>query len=209
FRSWGLAAFSPRALRASGYAAFIEMLRAALADTGGLRIDHILGLARLWLVPRGATPAQGAYLRYPLEDLLRLVALEAWRHGALIVGENLGTVPAGFNDRLAQSGVLGTSVLWFQTASGPDPPPAFIPPAGRCARHAGYARSPHPARLVGRARPGLARAARRHAGRRRPPGPAARARRAVGGPARGRAGARRASPAGSAGRGHAGFCRRH
>src|SRR5690606_4324481 len=67
----------------------------------------------------------------------------------------------------------------------------------------------HPARLVGRARPGLARAARRHAGRRRPPGPAARARRAVGGPARGRAGARRASPAGSAGRGHAGFCRRH
>ncbi|MDM9557699.1 4-alpha-glucanotransferase [Bordetella petrii] len=127
-QQWGLAAFSPRALRASGYAAFIEMLRAALADTGGLRIDHILGLARLWLVPRGATPAQGAYLRYPLEDLLRLVALEAWRHGALIVGENLGTVPAGFNDRLAQSGVLGTSVLWFQTASGPDQPPAFIPP---------------------------------------------------------------------------------
>ncbi|GAB1579195.1 4-alpha-glucanotransferase [Bordetella petrii] len=129
-QQWGLAAFSPRALRATGYAAFIEMLRAALADTGGLRIDHVLGLARLWLVPRGAAPAQGAYLRYPLDDLLRLIALEAWRHAALIVGENLGTVPEGFNERLAQSGVLGTSVLWFQTAARPaGAAPAFVPPA--------------------------------------------------------------------------------
>jgi len=132
-QQWGLAAFSPRALRDTGYAAFIEMLRAVLADTGGLRIDHVLGLARLWVVPPGASPADGAYLRYPLDDLLGLVALEAWRHRALIVGENLGTVPEGFNDRLARGGVLGTSVLWFQT---PPPPagtaqtsaPAFLPP---------------------------------------------------------------------------------
>ncbi|MBV7486130.1 4-alpha-glucanotransferase [Bordetella sp. BOR01] len=130
-QQWGLAAFSPQALRDSGYAAFIEMLRAVLADTGGLRVDHVLGLARLWVVPPGASPAEGAYLHYPLDDLLRLIALEAWRHRALIVGENLGTVPAGFNERLSRSGILGTSVLWFQTATprGADPqtPASFLP----------------------------------------------------------------------------------
>jgi len=128
-QQWGLAAFSPRALRQHGYAAFIEMLRAVLADTGGLRVDHILGLARLWVVPPGAPPAAGAYLRYPLDDLLRLLALEAWRHQALIVGENLGTVPAGFNDQLARHGILGTSVLWFQTGT----PAAGAPPQSRAA----------------------------------------------------------------------------
>jgi len=133
-QQWGLAAFSPRALRDSGYAAFIETLRAVLADTGGMRVDHVLGLARLWVVPPGASPADGAYLRYPLDDLLGLVALEAWRHRALIVGENLGTVPAGFDESLARSGVLGTRVLWFQTVAPPavaaaaDPAPEFLPP---------------------------------------------------------------------------------
>lgn len=133
-QEWGLAAFSPRALQTHGYGAFIELLRAVLADTGGMRVDHILGLARLWVVPAGAPPAAGAYLRYPLQDLLRLIALEAWRHQALIVGENLGTVPEGFNERLAQHGVLGTTVLWFQTEPlPPDAPahaqPAFMPPS--------------------------------------------------------------------------------
>ncbi len=112
-QDWGLTAFSPQGLRASGYAPFIRMLRASLAQAGGVRIDHILGLARLWLVPPGASAADGAYLHYPIDDLLRLTRLEAWRHGALIIGENLGTVPEGFDDKLAASGLQGMNVLWF------------------------------------------------------------------------------------------------
>ncbi|SSW66893.1 4-alpha-glucanotransferase [Achromobacter agilis] len=119
-QNWSLTAFSPRALAAGGYAAFIDMLRAALAQAGGLRIDHILGMARLWLVPDGAPPSGGAYLRYPMEALLALTALEAWRHRALVIGENLGTVPEGFNQALADHGILGMNVLWFmRQARGP------------------------------------------------------------------------------------------
>ncbi|ANN72578.1 4-alpha-glucanotransferase [Bordetella bronchialis] len=126
-QSWGLTAFSPRSLRLNGYAAFREMLRAALAYTGGVRIDHVLGLARMWLVPREASPKDGAYLRYPLEDMLRLVALEAWRHRAIVVGENLGTVPEGFNERIERAGMLGMNILWFQREGWSDPTP-FQPP---------------------------------------------------------------------------------
>ncbi|OWT80648.1 MULTISPECIES: 4-alpha-glucanotransferase [unclassified Achromobacter] len=127
-QGWGLTAFSPRALHLTGYAAFIEMLRAALAHTGGLRIDHVLGLARMWLVPQGASPRDGAYLRYPLDDMLRLVALEAWRHRALIIGENLGTVPEGFNHRIEQAGMLGMDVLWFQRDGWAGNPAPFQQP---------------------------------------------------------------------------------
>ncbi|HTK02965.1 MAG TPA: 4-alpha-glucanotransferase [Bordetella sp.] len=124
---WGLTAFSPRSLRLSGYAAFREMLRASLAYTGGVRIDHVLGLARMWLVPRDAPPKDGAYLRYPLDDMLKLVALEAWRHRAIVIGENLGTVPEGFNQRIESSGMLGMNILWFQREGWSDPTP-FQPP---------------------------------------------------------------------------------
>ncbi|QEZ43256.1 4-alpha-glucanotransferase [Cupriavidus oxalaticus] len=139
-QDWGVAVFSPRGLRRQGYAAFLEMLRANLAHCGGLRIDHVLGLARMWLVPAGASASDGAYLRYPLEDLLRLVALESWRHRAIIIGENLGTVPPELNAALAARGVLGIDVLWFQreaveaAAATVDPaieagPAPFQPPA--------------------------------------------------------------------------------
>lgn len=117
-QNWGLTTFSPRALRRQGYAAFLELLRASLRHAGGLRIDHVLGLQRLWLVPEGAPPGEGAYLRYPMDDLLRLVALESWRHRAVIVGEDLGTVPEGLRERLAQAGILGMRVLWFETDHG-------------------------------------------------------------------------------------------
>lgn len=118
-QAWGLTTFSPRAMNQQGYAAFIDMLRAAFAHSGGLRIDHVLGLKRLWLVPEGARAADGAYLAYPFDDLLRLIALESWRHHAVVIGEDLGTVPAGFRDRLAHHGVLGMRVLWFErTADG-------------------------------------------------------------------------------------------
>lgn len=113
-QSWGLAAFSPRALRQYGYQAYIEMLRAAFRYAGGVRIDHILGLARMWLVPEGASGAQGAYLRYPFDDLIRLIALESHRYKAIVIGEDLGTVPEGFGDALADAGLMGIRVLWFE-----------------------------------------------------------------------------------------------
>lgn len=113
-QDWGLAAFSPRALISRGYEPFKEILRAALSHAGGVRIDHVLGLARMWLIPRGASAADGCYVRYPLDNMLRILALEASRHHAAVIGENLGTVPSGFNELIYKKNVLGTSVLWFE-----------------------------------------------------------------------------------------------
>ncbi|CAG2150770.1 4-alpha-glucanotransferase [Cupriavidus numazuensis] len=152
-QDWGVTVFSPRRLRQRGYGAFIEMLRANLAHAGGLRIDHVLGLARMWLVPAGASARDGAYLAFPLQELLRLVALESWRHHAIIIGENLGTVPAHLDSALAGRGVLGIDVLWFarETLSpddndGPAFPatdtPPFLP-AEAWPRHAVATTSTH------------------------------------------------------------------
>lgn len=122
-QNWGVTAFSPLGLKQQGYAAFISMLRANLANSGGLRIDHIMGLQRLWLIPDGADPAQGAYLRFPLDDLLRLLSLEAWHHQALIIGEDLGTVPDGLRPTLARHRILGMQVLQFEQQDDRLPPP--------------------------------------------------------------------------------------
>lgn len=113
-QNWGLAAFSPFGLKRSGFSSFIDMLRSAFAHAGGVRIDHILGLMRLWLIPHGASATEGGYLRYPLADMLRLVALESWRHRAIVIGEDLGTVVPGFRQQLAARGILGMQVLWFE-----------------------------------------------------------------------------------------------
>ncbi|NLP60027.1 4-alpha-glucanotransferase [Paraburkholderia sacchari] len=113
-QSWGLTTFSPRAMHNTGFRAFIAMLRAAFAHAGGVRIDHILGLRRLWLVPEGESAQHGAYLRYPFDDLVRLIALESWRHRAIVIGEDLGTVPPGLRERLAAHGLYGIRVLWFE-----------------------------------------------------------------------------------------------
>lgn len=123
-QDWGLIPFSPQGLVRSGFRSFIDMLRAAFAHAGGLRIDHVLGLMRLWLVPHGAGPSEGGYVRFPLTDLLRLVALESWRHRAIVIGEDLGTVAPGFSERLARYGILGMSVLWFER----DDRGEFLPP---------------------------------------------------------------------------------
>ncbi|MGI4814545.1 MAG: 4-alpha-glucanotransferase [Janthinobacterium lividum] len=127
-QAWGLTTFSPRAMVNQGFSAFIDMLRAAFTYAGGVRIDHVLGLRRLWLVPEGAPASEGAYLNYPFDDLMRLIALESWRHRAVVIGEDLGTVPEGFRDRLASAGLLGMSVLWFQRQPAEDGA-GFIPPA--------------------------------------------------------------------------------
>lgn len=127
-QNWGLAAFSPRALRQHGYQAYIEMLRAAFRYAGGVRIDHILGLARLWLVPEGADGKHGVYLRYPFDDLKRLIALESHRYKAIVIGEDLGTVPAGFGEALADAGLMGIRVLWFQREGERFRPPSHWSP---------------------------------------------------------------------------------
>ncbi|HEX9160012.1 MAG TPA: 4-alpha-glucanotransferase [Rhizomicrobium sp.] len=127
-QDWGLTALSPRALCTAGFAPWIATLRAVMRGAGGVRIDHAMGLRRLWVVPAGASSADGVYLRYPESEMLRLVALESRRHGAIVIGEDLGTVPDGFRAGLARSGVLGMQVLWFER-SGRD----FVTPAAwRC-----------------------------------------------------------------------------
>ncbi len=125
-QNWGLAAFSPRGLADHGFTAFLEMLRAALAHAGGVRIDHSMGLNRLWVIPEGAGATEGAYLRFPETDLRRLIALESFRHKAIVVAEDLGTVPEGFPDRLRESGIAGMRVLWFER----DAARHFTAPAG-------------------------------------------------------------------------------
>ncbi|HXJ01832.1 MAG TPA: 4-alpha-glucanotransferase [Micropepsaceae bacterium] len=113
-QNWGLTALSPTGLKQSAYDGFIATLRASMRHAGGVRIDHAMGLRRLWLVPDGATVAEGAYLRYPMNDLLNLVALESRRYRAIVIGEDLGTVPEGFRDAMLRTGLMGMEVLWFQ-----------------------------------------------------------------------------------------------
>jgi len=112
-QDWGLTGFSPQALVASGFEPFLATLRSALRNAGGVRIDHAMGLARLWLVPQGGSPADGAYLAYPIDDMLRLIALESHRHRAIVIGEDLGTVEPEFRRRLSAAGIAGMDVLWF------------------------------------------------------------------------------------------------
>ncbi|AJO78419.1 4-alpha-glucanotransferase [Pseudomonas sp. MRSN 12121] len=117
-QGWGISAFSPEGLVRNGFHAFIEMLRANFAHAGGLRIDHVMGLQRLWVIPRGAPPGDGAYLYYPVDDLLRLLTLESHRHQAIVLGEDLGTVPDGLREKLSARAMLGMRVLLFEQEHG-------------------------------------------------------------------------------------------
>ena len=129
-QAWGLTTFSARGLKTAGFGPFIATLRAAMRHAGGVRIDHVLGLRRLWLIPSGLAPSEGAYVELPFEDLLNLVVLESQRNRALVIGEDLGTVPAGLQDTLAERGIFGMSVLWFELAGGDGgftPPDAWRP----------------------------------------------------------------------------------
>ncbi|KJY42328.1 4-alpha-glucanotransferase [Streptomyces sp. NRRL B-1568] len=113
-QDWGLPPWRPDALAATGYAPFRELLRGLLRHAGALRIDHVMGLFRLWWVPQGLDPRRGTYVRYDAEAMLGVLALEAHRAGAAVIGEDLGTVEPGVREALAERGVLGTSVLWFE-----------------------------------------------------------------------------------------------
>jgi 4-alpha-glucanotransferase len=112
-QDWGLPPWRPDRLAATGYAAYRDMLRAVLAHADGLRIDHVAGLWRLWWVPPGASPAQGTYVHYDAEAMLAALALEAHRAGAVVIGEDLGTVEPEVTEALAAQRMLGCAVLWF------------------------------------------------------------------------------------------------
>jgi len=113
-QNWTQPPWRPDRLADLGYVPFRDMVRTALSHAGGLRMDHILGMFRLWWVPLGHEAADGCYVYYDHEALIGIVALEAARAEALVVGEDLGTVEPWVRDYLAQRGVLGTSVLWFE-----------------------------------------------------------------------------------------------
>ncbi|MET7714360.1 4-alpha-glucanotransferase [Streptomyces sp. NPDC005407] len=113
-QDWGLPPWRPDVLAASGYAPYRGLLRGLLRNAGALRIDHVMGLFRLWWVPEGSPPTDGTYVRYDAEAMLAVLVLEAHRAGTAVIGEDLGTVEPGVREALTRRGVLGTSVLWFE-----------------------------------------------------------------------------------------------
>jgi 4-alpha-glucanotransferase len=123
-QDWSQPPWRPDRLEAAGYAPYRDMLRSVLRHAGGIRVDHVLGLFRLWWVPDGTPADQGTYVRYDHEALVGILALEAARAGAFVVGEDLGTVEPWVRQHLAERGILGTSILWFERdeAGAPLPP---------------------------------------------------------------------------------------
>ncbi len=111
---WSLPPPDPMAMRRDGYARFHDLLACNMRHAGALRIDHVMGLQRLFVVPDGARGAEGAYVNYPRADLLAQVALQSQRSRCLVVGEDLGTVPEGLSAALAQANILSYRVLWFE-----------------------------------------------------------------------------------------------
>ncbi len=113
-QAWGMPPPNPLALRESGYAPFIAAVRANMRYAQVLRIDHVMGLQRLYWIPSGEPAGSGAYVRYPLDDMLGILALESWRHRCLIVGEDLGTLPEGFRERMAETRLLSYRLMMFE-----------------------------------------------------------------------------------------------
>jgi (1->4)-alpha-D-glucan 1-alpha-D-glucosylmutase len=126
-QDWGLPPLSPERLRESAYAPLVATLRANMARAGALRIDHVMGLARLYWVPRGMTPAEGAYVRYCVDDLLGIVALESHRQRCLVIGEDLGTVPEDLRHKLEDCEILSYRLLLFERDGRDFRPPAAYP----------------------------------------------------------------------------------
>jgi 4-alpha-glucanotransferase len=111
-QNWGLVPFNPHALGANDFAAFRELLAATMRHAGAVRLDHVIGLMRLFLIPRGSL--YGAYVRYPLDQLFRVIVEESRRHCCIFIGEDLGTVPEGFREIAAQWGLWSYRVMMFE-----------------------------------------------------------------------------------------------
>jgi 4-alpha-glucanotransferase len=124
-QDWSLPPWHPGHLAAQDYRPLADLMAAAARDAGGLRIDHAMGLSRLWWIPAGMPAAQGAFVRYDHDATLGALATEMARTGTIAIGEDLGTVEPWLRDALRKRGVLGTSLLWFE--SGPDGAP--LPPS--------------------------------------------------------------------------------
>lgn len=129
-QDWGLPPLDPHVLREEGFEYWTHLLRASLRHGGALRIDHVLGLFRQYWIPAGRPGTEGAYVRFPVDDLLGILALEATRAGALVVGEDLGTVPEEVPPTLERWGILGSKVLQFEREGiGYRPPRSYAPMA--------------------------------------------------------------------------------
>jgi 4-alpha-glucanotransferase len=115
-QNWGLPPLNPQVLQATSYDAYIQLLRANMKHCGSLRIDHVLGLLRLWWIPKGENATKGAYIYYPVEDMLAILALESHRHQCSVIGEDLGTVPDEIVEILRDAGVHSYKVFFFETA---------------------------------------------------------------------------------------------
>lgn len=126
-QDWAMPPWRPDRLAEVGYQPYRDMLRTVLRHAGGLRIDHVIGLFRLWWVPPGCAPLEGTYVGYDHDALIGILVLEAHLAGAVVVGEDLGTVEPWARDYLRDRGILGTSVLWFEkgAAGAPLPPAAW------------------------------------------------------------------------------------
>jgi 4-alpha-glucanotransferase len=123
-QNWSQPPWRPDRLEELGYAPYRDMLRTVLRHAGGIRIDHVIGLFRLWWVPEGLPASEGTYVRYDHEALIGILALEAHRAGALVVGEDLGVVEPWVRDYLRERGIFGTSILWFEKDDEGRPLPA-------------------------------------------------------------------------------------
>ncbi len=113
-QNWGLPPMNPLALRAGGYEPFVRLLRSNLRFGGAIRLDHVMGLCRLFWIPRGKPASEGTYVHYPFEDLLSIVALESVRAKTLVIGEDLGTVPDWVREQLARAKALSYRVFYFE-----------------------------------------------------------------------------------------------
>ena len=121
-QDWGLPPFVPWKLREAGFEPFIQTLRSGLRHAGGLRVDHVMGLFRLFWIPVDGGPSSGTYVRYPAPELLDILALESWRAGAFVVGEDLGTVEDEVRRELHERSVLSYRLLWFEPTDTGDYP---------------------------------------------------------------------------------------
>lgn len=114
-QNWGLPPMDPHIITARAYEPFIDLLRANMQNCGALRIDHVMSVLRLWWIPYGETADHGAYVHYPVDDLLSILALESKRHQCMVIGEDLGTVPVEIVGKLRKSGVYSYKVLYFES----------------------------------------------------------------------------------------------